>query len=82
MKVSGNGQHIVFPASAGVFPVLTDTTVLSPRLPRLGGGVSLRATRNSQILIRIWAIKNAPTAASDSHLPLFLNHLAAKQATR
>ncbi len=38
--------------------------------------------RNSQILIRIWAIKNAPTAASDSHLPLFLNHLAAKEATR
>lgn len=38
--------------------------------------------RNSQILIRIWTIKNAPTAASDSHLPLFLNHLAAKQATR
>ena len=30
----------VFPASAGVFPVLTDTMAFCPRLPRLGGGVS------------------------------------------
>lgn len=51
---------------------------------RFAEGLDANASlsRNSQILIRIRAIKNAPTAASDSHLPLFLNHLTAKQATR
>ena len=37
-------EAAVFPASAGVFPASKCCKAMTPCLPRLGGGVSLRAT--------------------------------------